>query len=188
VKKVRHISDDLKRKIKMVLRYDPDTGVLTKIGHIPRTDGKKPKHITCINGSATPKGYITMSIDGSSYLAHRLAFVLMDYEVPDCVDHINGNKSDNRWCNLRPASNTLNYLNRHKKTGRCKDLPVGVTMFWRKDKAGYWYRVKIQSNGKTKETNTRYRDKAIRLISEWRGGLIREEEAKMRGALDAGKV
>jgi hypothetical protein len=44
--------------------------------------------------------------------AHRLAFALVEGRWPKLVDHINGSGSDNRWSNLREATNSANGLNR----------------------------------------------------------------------------
>jgi len=52
-------------------------------------------------------------IDGVSYKAHRLAFLYVDGYTPENdVDHINRNKDDNRWLNLRHVSRSCNMRNR----------------------------------------------------------------------------
>lgn len=57
--------------------------------------------------------------------AHRVAFELMGVELGAReVDHINGNRSDNRWANLRPATCQQNQWN---KAGYSKrGMPKGV--------------------------------------------------------------
>jgi len=56
-------------------------------------------------------GYITFSIRGARFLAHRVIWFLKYEEVPDKIDHINGNKSDNRIVNLRNVSHRENLQN-----------------------------------------------------------------------------
>lgn len=56
--------------------------------------------------------YLSISISGKRYYAHRLAFYCMTGQWPKKhVDHINGDKMDNRWCNLREANMAQNKAN-----------------------------------------------------------------------------
>jgi hypothetical protein len=58
--------------------------------------------------------------------ASRLAFKLMTGQEPEQVDHINGDATDDRWENLRAATNLDNA--RNKPGHRNKTLPKGVQM------------------------------------------------------------
>ena len=55
-------------------------------------------------------------------------------EPPSDIDHINGDRGDNRWSNLRPATRSLNMGNVPKYRNNKSGLK-GVT--WRGDK-GMW--------------------------------------------------
>jgi hypothetical protein len=65
----------------------------------------------------------------SKYLAHRIIFALLGIDLPNglIVDHINGNAKDNRFSNLRIATNQQNSFNSvTKKRTRNHGLPRGV--------------------------------------------------------------
>jgi hypothetical protein len=57
-------------------------------------------------------GYVYVSFNGKKYFAHK---IIMYFEhgidTEDEIDHINGNKSDNRLCNLRFATKSQNSMN-----------------------------------------------------------------------------
>ena len=89
-----------------LLNYNPDTGELTWLvsaGRIRSGDVVK---------SMESQGYLKAKIKGKTYKAHRLAWLLHHGESPPrLIDHINGNRSDNRIANLRlatPAQNSAN--------------------------------------------------------------------------------
>lgn len=51
-------------------------------------------------------------VAGRQYLAHRLIWWLHYGVWPAYIDHVNGNRADNRIANLREATGTQNLYNR----------------------------------------------------------------------------
>jgi hypothetical protein len=62
-------------------------------------------------GCVDSQGYISIGIRGVKYKAHRLAWFYVNGCHPVVIDHINGDKQDNRLCNLRSCSQAENLLN-----------------------------------------------------------------------------
>jgi hypothetical protein len=57
------------------------------------------------------KGYIQLRIQNQRYFEHRLVFIYHHGYCPEYIDHIDGDKSNNRIENLRPATLTQNNYN-----------------------------------------------------------------------------
>ncbi len=93
-----------------LFRYDHETGEL--IRRLPVYCGKNyrlEKYKTGeVVGSKMLCGYLSCQIDGASYYVHRIIWKLVYGEDPeDEIDHINGNREDNRLSNLVQRSNSL---------------------------------------------------------------------------------
>lgn len=94
------------KKLKEQLHYDAKTGLFTwKKAHDARRVGKTA-------GWLCRKGYRHFRIQGETVKAHRMAFVYMGLDIPDQVDHINHDRDDNRWGNLRIATQNINMGNK----------------------------------------------------------------------------
>lgn len=85
-------------------------------------------------GSPNKKGYIRTRYKGEYLYLHRLIFLYHHGYMPKQVDHINGNKADNRIENLRESSQSQNMWNR-KTNKNSKTGIKGVTPFRNKFRA-----------------------------------------------------
>jgi len=101
------------------LTYDPNTGVFRYLTR----KGRKNKDL--IVTSKDTHGYIRVSYKGKRYLGHRVAFYLMKgYWPSGDVDHIDGDRLNNKWSNLREASRSQNLWNQKGTRGKSKHKGV----------------------------------------------------------------
>ena len=95
--------------LKIILDYDPYTGIFV---WMDKTSKFSNIIIGEEAGSRTVYGYIEIKINGNRYKAHRLSWFFMTGNWPEKgIDHINRIKHDNRWENLRLASDSQNKAN-----------------------------------------------------------------------------
>ena len=99
----RRKRDLTQEKLKCLLDYDQNSGVFTW-----RIRPGTKVSAGDIAGSHFRNGYINIGVYGKTYLLHRLAFFYMMGRWPYIVDHINRDTTDNRWCNLREADESIN--------------------------------------------------------------------------------
>lgn len=94
-------------------------------------------------GSIDSHGYLQTKHNGIVYLNHRLIWLMHYGWLPKLIDHVNGNKTDNRIENLRQATPQQNQHNAKRRV----DNKSGVKgVVWRKDSRKW--RADIQVNGK----------------------------------------
>lgn len=69
-----------------------------------------------VAGCICKKGnHVTIGLNGKSYLGHRLIWIWNYGYCPEFLDHINGDRSDNRLSNLREATAKQNAINKKKR-------------------------------------------------------------------------
>lgn len=120
-------------RLKELLNYDPSSGLFTWI----KPKGSRAK-VGDIAGSNIC-GYLSMRIDTSRHYIHRLAWLYLYGEFPlDQIDHINGDRSDNRIANLRCVDDSEN----KKNMKRPKNNTSGVSgVCWHKHASKWWSRI-----------------------------------------------
>lgn len=123
-----------------VLDYCPRTGVFTwKVSPGPTDVAGN------VAGHLNDEGYIIISIGYKNYKAHRLAWLCTYGELPSSMlDHINGNRSDNRIENLRQVTNCVNQRNVVAANSNSKSGLRGAA--W--SKSVKKWRAQIKVNGK----------------------------------------
>lgn len=92
--------------------YEQSTGVLRwkrrPLGHFSteRSWGEWNKRFTGkIVGRGTKRGYCLTILFGERWLLHRIIWKLMTgMEPPETIDHVDGDPANNRWANLRVAT------------------------------------------------------------------------------------
>lgn len=118
--------------LKKSFHYDHKTGGIFRITKSGRIKDK-PIGITKCHG------YVVLGYGKRNYQGHRVAWAFVYGKWPDgVIDHINGDKADNRISNLRDVTQNENLKNRRNK---------GVGVSWEKN-IGKW-RASITRNGKT---------------------------------------
>jgi hypothetical protein len=126
-------------RLREVLDYDTETGVFRwKIANSKRT------RVGSIAGCVRPDGYCGIRVDSSRYYAHRLAWLFVFGEYPVAhIDHIDGDPSNNRLCNLRDVRQALNIQNQRQADRDSKSGILGVV------RRGNRYCSSIGTNGRT---------------------------------------
>jgi hypothetical protein len=127
-------------------------------------------------------GYVTISIDNVDYKAHHLVWLYHYGVFPVLeIDHIDGNRANNRVDNLREVTSSTNAMNR-KMREDCSSGVTGVSLRRGKGRNGNphhaWVAFWCDSNGKQRFKNfavIKYGfDTAKQMAISYREARIRE--------------
>jgi hypothetical protein len=147
-----------KEQVLQDVSYSPETGCFTKNG------------LSCEGSHGD--GYTAVYVNNTRYTSHRLAWFLMKDEWADCVDHIDGNKSNNAITNLRSCTQLENTLNQDAhRTGRM----IGASFHKRVKK---WQSYTHEPSGSTRFLGyyDTEREASLQSCREyWKSGLVRRE-------------
>lgn len=128
-------------RVRELLAYDPITGALTRL-----TDNKRGAKVGYIAGYIHVSCYRIVMVDRENHAAHRLIWLLQTGTWPTGeIDHMDGEKDNNRFTNLRDVDRQTNMQNEQKVRKNNKSGLMGV--HWRKDRSKWVATLKV--NGKS---------------------------------------
>ena len=119
-----------------------------------------------VAGSVGTNGYVTVNLDKQWVGAHRLVWAWHFGYLPAQLDHINGDRADNRIENLRPATTHENGHNRRASRNSCTGVK-GI------HKEGNSYRAQVMVLGVVYKRM----DKNVEVLKEWLS-TIRKDKVK----------
>lgn len=107
------MNTELIEELRNTFDYHPD-------GYLIRKKNGKP----CGKHANHPTGYAYVSVGGRMLRAHRIIFAIVYRRMPvGEIDHLNGNRSDNRIENLRDVSRPENQHNRKRNKTNSSGFP-----------------------------------------------------------------
>jgi len=129
-----HITQE---RLKELFHYDPDTGLFTRL----KTTGQRA-FIGSVPLVKNSNGYLVVGIDYKTYKQHRLAYLYMTGVNPDQIDHIDQNRLNNKWVNLR---NTNHLGNNRNKTKDHRNTSGVMGVGWNKPNRNWVSYIKVNS-------------------------------------------
>lgn len=123
-----------KELIQALFSYMPNGSLVRKVTTNPRA-----KQGT-ISGCLNKAGYLRTTVAGRLYYNHHLVWLLFHGYLPKMLDHINGDRADNRIENLRECTQEENMRNCRNKKNNTTGIK-GVT--WRPTKGKFRARITV---------------------------------------------
>jgi hypothetical protein len=130
-------------RVRELFSYGPSTGVFTR-----NVKTQANAKVGSAAGTISAE-YVMISIDNQLYSAHRLAWLHTFGVWPTYhIDHIDGDKRNNRLANLRDVARTVNMQNRKSAQSSNQSGLAGAM------KNGNSWMARIRTNGDTKYLGT----------------------------------
>ena len=127
-------------RVRALYAYDAETGIVTRRISL----GGNSVVGSVVGAPDGNKGYLRVRLEGKTVSLTRIIWLYMTGELPALqVDHKDRNKINNRWQNLRLATNAQNKCN----SGVRKDSGTGIKGVHLDKRTGR-YRAKISVQGK----------------------------------------
>ena len=155
--------NSLNNYIKENFSYDPETGILYRLDRGPKR----------AIGTKNNMGYLIVHIRNRLFLNHRVCWFLhFGYWPDDQLDHIDGNRLNNKISNLRSATNQQNAFNRKKHSNNTSGFTgVSYCKNINKYRAYIKYKYKHIHLGyfdTAENASIAYENKAIELFSDYK--------------------
>lgn len=106
-------------------------------------------HALTVAGNVSDQGYVIVAIKGERYRAHRIIFLMHRGYLPEFLDHIDGNRQNNKIENLRECTKSQNNCNAKMSINNTSGAKC---VSWHKKTKGW--RVVIVFNGKENNYGT----------------------------------
>jgi HNH endonuclease len=155
-----------KAEVDALLSYDPASGVLR--WRVDLLWGENGDHVRIKAGTVAGRiistGHRVICINRKDYLAHHIVWMIMNGEWPSRLDHRNRKPDDNRWDNLRKATQKQNTWNRSRPKNNTSGQ-MGVCFLKSRDK----FRSSIEVDGRKiylGEHDSYEEAKSVRLAAE----------------------
>lgn len=137
--------------LRKLLRYEPETGKLFWRKRPPEMFGRRANFLAWNKRwagkaafTAYRQGYHQGRVLSQNLVAHRVIWALHTGAWPEHqIDHINGNRADNRWRNLRAVTSAENMRNKRQRSNNTSGV-TGVS--WAKEKRKWLADIRV--NGK----------------------------------------
>ena len=115
--KMAGVNDITQAELLEALDYEPETGKFRWRHRADRSRYWNTRYAGKVTGCIGSGDYLRIRFNGRLYAAHRFAWLYQTGEWPRHeIDHVNGDRRDNRFANLREATHAQNNTNVGKRS------------------------------------------------------------------------